>query len=73
MSTYVFHGPDLLRSLAQLKNNNQQGEFYITDCPGILKDEGRDVRALPVLKPCEALSVNTTDDLARVEEALKNQ
>lgn len=71
MSTYVFHGPDLLRSLAQVKNDNRQGEYYITDCPGILKAEGADVRALPVLKPCEALSVNTVADLAVVEQELR--
>lgn len=73
MSTYVFHGPDLLESLGKLKNDNRQGEFYITDCPGILKEAGRDVRALAVLKPCEALSVNTPDDLEHVEQELLKQ
>ena len=73
MSTYVFDGPALLRSLAQLKNDNRQGEYYMTDCPGILRAEGADVRALPVLKPCEALSVNTVDDLQVVEQQLQRQ
>jgi bifunctional UDP-N-acetylglucosamine pyrophosphorylase/glucosamine-1-phosphate N-acetyltransferase/UDP-N-acetylglucosamine pyrophosphorylase len=72
MSTYVFDAPALLRSLGQLKNDNRQGEYYITDCPGILLAEGADVRALPVLKPCEALSVNTVDDLRIVEAALED-
>ena len=27
-------------------------EYYLTDCPGILKGWGETVRALPVLKPC---------------------
>lgn len=67
MSTYVFHGPALVRALGELRNDNRQGEFYITDCPGILKAHGEDVRALPVLKACEALSVNTVEDLQRVE------
>ena len=71
MSTYVFHGPSLVKALGELKNDNRQGEFYITDCPGILKAHGSDVRALPVLKPCEALSVNTVDDLQRVEAELQ--
>jgi bifunctional UDP-N-acetylglucosamine pyrophosphorylase/glucosamine-1-phosphate N-acetyltransferase/UDP-N-acetylglucosamine pyrophosphorylase len=70
MSTYVFDGPALLSSLAQLNNQNQQGEFYITDCPGILKAQGADVRALPVLHPCEALSVNRMEDLRIVEREL---
>jgi len=71
MSTYVFDCRELLHSLDNLRNNNRQGEFYITDSPGILKAEGKDVRALPVLKPCEALSINTLDDLEIVEAEMR--
>jgi bifunctional UDP-N-acetylglucosamine pyrophosphorylase/glucosamine-1-phosphate N-acetyltransferase/UDP-N-acetylglucosamine pyrophosphorylase len=66
MSTYVFDAPELLHALAQLTRANNQGEYYITDCPGILRREGKDVRAVAVLKPCEALSINTPEELARV-------
>lgn len=71
MSTYVFHGPELLRALQRLRADNRQQEYYLTDCPGILRAEGKDVRALAVLQPCEALSVNTLDELAVVEDELK--
>lgn len=71
MSTYVFDAELLLETLDQLGCDNQQQEYYITDCPGILKRQQRDVRALPVLKACEALSVNTVEDLAEVERALR--
>ena len=71
MSTYLFRPEHLLWALGQLKNNNRQGEFYLTDCPAILLGAGRKVDALPVLKPCEALSVNTVDELAEVEIALQ--
>ncbi len=71
MSTYVFNCRDLLHALGQLRNDNRQREFYITDCPGILRSEGKDVRALPVLKPCEALSVNTLEQLQAVEEEMR--
>ncbi|MDX1945804.1 MAG: NTP transferase domain-containing protein [Pirellulaceae bacterium] len=71
MSTYVFRGPDLLHALGQLQNNNQQGEFYLTDCPGILRREGKLVEALPVLQPCEALSINTPEELGQVEAELR--
>lgn len=67
MSTYLFHGPDLLWALDQLTDQNQQKEYYLTDCPGILKKAGKKVRAAPVLQPCEALSVNTPDELRQVE------
>src|SRR4029079_6372477 len=59
MSTYVFSGPELLHALSSLKNDNRQGEYYLTDCPGILQAERKRVEALPVLQACEALSINT--------------
>ena len=73
MSMYVFDGKTLVPTLDQLKNDNKQGEFYITDCPGIMKAAGQDVRALPVLKPCEALSINNLADLKKVEEEMQRQ
>ena len=72
MSTYVFDCRALRVSLDQLTNDNQQGEYYITDCPGILREQGQDVRALPVLQPCEALSVNNMAQLSVVEEEIRN-
>jgi bifunctional UDP-N-acetylglucosamine pyrophosphorylase/glucosamine-1-phosphate N-acetyltransferase/UDP-N-acetylglucosamine pyrophosphorylase len=71
MSTYVFDAAKLVRALDALQNKNRQGEYYVTDCPGILKSWGETVRALPVLQPCEALSINTFDDLAIVEAAME--
>ncbi len=72
MSTYVFSGTDLLKTLDQLTDNNKQGEYYLTDCPGILQEAGKKVAALPVLKPCEAMSVNNQEDLAEVQQKLKS-
>lgn len=67
MSTYLFAGPQLLTALSQLENNNSQGEFYLTDCPARLLSAGYSVDALPILQPCEALSINTPDELQAVE------
>ena len=71
ISYYVFNVPDLLASLDAIRNDNAQREYYITDVPKILLDSGKTILALPVLKEVECLGVNTQDDLARVEEALK--
>jgi bifunctional UDP-N-acetylglucosamine pyrophosphorylase/glucosamine-1-phosphate N-acetyltransferase/UDP-N-acetylglucosamine pyrophosphorylase len=71
MSTYVFDASELVHALDLLKNDNRQKEYYLTDCPGILKKEGKVVKALPVLQPCEALSINTVDELATVEEKMR--
>ena len=71
MSTYVFDCQKMLWALDSLTDDNQQKEYYITDLPGILLENNEDVRALPVLKPIEALSVNTVEHLADVERAMK--
>ena len=73
MSTYVFDCQKMLGALDRLTDNNRQKEYYITDIPGIMLTDNEDVRALPVLKPIEALSVNTVEHLKAVEEALQNQ
>lgn len=70
MSTYVFAAEDLLGALARLDNSNASGEYYLTDCPGILLADGRTVEAVPCLDPSETLSVNTPEQLAAVAEAL---
>jgi bifunctional UDP-N-acetylglucosamine pyrophosphorylase / glucosamine-1-phosphate N-acetyltransferase len=72
MSTYVFQSAPLLAALDQLTADNIQGEYYLTDCPGVLKESGHAVEALCVLQPCEALSINTVDELAAVEAEMKN-
>jgi len=72
LSCYVFSGPQLLHALDRIRPDNAQGEYYITDCPGILLSEGKDVRALCVLKPCEALSINNMEQLVAAEDAMRS-
>lgn len=71
MSTYVFDAAELLASLDQLTTDNAQGEYYITDAPGLLLKADKEVRALAALQPCEALSINTVDDLSVVEAEME--
>lgn len=71
MSYYLFSAPDLLAALDHLKTDNAQGEYYITDAPAVLHDLGKTVLALPVLEPIESLGVNTVEELALVEDAMK--
>ena len=73
MSTYVFEARDLLHALARLRPDNAAGEYYITDCPGMLLTEGHPVDAVACLDPSETLSVNTPAQLAAVAAALKNR
>ena len=72
LSCYVFQCRDLLWAIDQIRADNAQREYYLTDCPGVLKRAGKEVRALDVLKPCEALSINTMEDLQAVELAMQS-
>ncbi|MEE2827159.1 MAG: UDP-N-acetylglucosamine pyrophosphorylase, partial [Planctomycetota bacterium] len=56
--------------LDKLTDDNQQGEYYITDVPKLMLVDGLEIRALPVLQPIEALSVNTLAQLAEVESVM---
>jgi bifunctional UDP-N-acetylglucosamine pyrophosphorylase/glucosamine-1-phosphate N-acetyltransferase/UDP-N-acetylglucosamine pyrophosphorylase len=73
MSTYVFQPAPLLAALQQLTTNNVQDEYYLTDCPSVLKRARQRVEALCVLEPCEALSINTPEELAAVEAEMKRR
>jgi bifunctional UDP-N-acetylglucosamine pyrophosphorylase/glucosamine-1-phosphate N-acetyltransferase/UDP-N-acetylglucosamine pyrophosphorylase len=71
MSTYVFDSAALVAALGELRSNNAQGEYYITDCCGILRDGGHKVLAVAELEPCEALSINNVEELAQVESVIR--
>ncbi len=71
MSTYLFQTSDLLQVLGQLSADNAQSEYYLTDCASLLREQGRPVAALPVLKECESLSINNVDELKQVDEKMR--
>jgi bifunctional UDP-N-acetylglucosamine pyrophosphorylase/glucosamine-1-phosphate N-acetyltransferase/UDP-N-acetylglucosamine pyrophosphorylase len=72
VSTYVFAASELLAALDQLTAENAQQEYYLTDCPELLLAAGKAVSAHQVLEPCEAMSINNTDELALVEQEMQS-
>ncbi len=70
---YAFNGPLLLSSLRQLKPNNVQAEYYLTDCPRILMDEGHKVAASCSLTIQEAIGVNNRLQLVEVRAHIQNE
>jgi bifunctional UDP-N-acetylglucosamine pyrophosphorylase/glucosamine-1-phosphate N-acetyltransferase len=69
---YAFHAPDLLHALTQVRANNQQKEYYLTDCAEILRRAGRRVIASKRFDIAEALGVNTAEQLAEVERIMQS-
>lgn len=70
---YAFDSRLLFRALTQIRPNNRQGEYYLTDVPAILKADGHRVIAAAKLTIEEALGVNTPEQLAEVEAVLKKR
>jgi len=69
---YCFDIEDLLRSLDKLDNNNAQGEYYLTDVIGILKNNGEKVGAVPILFE-ETMGVNSRVQLAEAEKVMRKR
>jgi bifunctional UDP-N-acetylglucosamine pyrophosphorylase/glucosamine-1-phosphate N-acetyltransferase len=68
---YAFSTPLLLNSLHQVRPNNSQAEYYLTDCPRILMDQGHGVSAVCSLTIEEALGVNTRVQLSEVRSRIQ--
>ena len=69
---YCFDIEELLNSLDKLNNNNAQGEYYLTDVIGILKNQGFKVGAFDV--PVEEITaVNSKVELADAEIIMRKR
>ena len=73
VGVYVFDSKKLFAALSQLKNNNAQREYYLTDVPAILRREGGRVGACCACEGAELIGVNTVEQLRMVEEELRRQ
>src|SRR5262245_364365 len=63
-SVYCFDGRRLWPALAEVRADNDQGEYYLTDVLGILARAGARVEAVSVPEAADALGVNDRKQLA---------
>ena len=70
---YLFDGQHLADNLRRLSTNNAQGEYYLTDLIGMLRESGKRVGALRVDDPVEAFGVNSRAELATVEGEIQRR
>jgi bifunctional UDP-N-acetylglucosamine pyrophosphorylase/glucosamine-1-phosphate N-acetyltransferase len=73
VGVYAFEVPPLLGVLDGLEAQNAQGEYYLTDVPGLLRARGDSVAALKADEPAEGLGVNTLAELADAGEILRRR
>jgi len=60
-------------ALDQVRPDNNQGEYYLTDCAEILRKSDRPVLAARKLDITEAMGVNTQEQLAEVERVMQQR
>ena len=68
---YCVDTPFLFAALAQVKNDNQQKEYYLTDIVEIACREGRKVQAFLTADYVEVMGINTLDELERAAGFLR--
>ncbi len=65
---YYFKTELLLKNISQLKSNNEQNEFYLTDLLGNRISHGPRSEAIPCRDPWDLMGVNTTAELGAVRK-----
>ncbi|MGH7145852.1 MAG: NTP transferase domain-containing protein [Planctomycetota bacterium] len=70
---YAFRLGALKSALGSLKNDNSQGEYYLTDCIGALTGAGRGVVGVVNPDASEVSGVNSPEELARLERVFRTR
>ena len=73
VGVYVFQSSALIPALSQLGCGNSQGEYYLTDVPAILRDQGLPIGVCMRELDEEIIGVNTVEQLHEVETFLKER
>ncbi|MBN2558072.1 MAG: NTP transferase domain-containing protein [Clostridia bacterium] len=69
----VCNVPDMYRYLNMLDCNNSQGEYYLTELPGIMRRSGLKVVMNTIHDTEQAIGANTPEELERIENVLKKR
>ncbi|MBE6883147.1 MAG: UDP-N-acetylglucosamine diphosphorylase [Ruminococcaceae bacterium] len=70
---YVFNSVKLFEALGNLRNNNAQGEYYLTDAPELIRKNGGKIETYTINDGKQLLGVNTPEDLELCESILRER
>ncbi len=73
VSLYCFDAAALRSVLGRLSNDNNKGEYYLTDALELLRVDGHTLTAVPAVPPRDVLSVNDRVQLAQVNELMQGR
>lgn len=63
----------LINWLGRIDNNNQQNEYYLTDCISLAVNDGKTVEAVVCQDPTEVMGVNNRVHLAEMEDIFQHR
>ena len=70
---YCFDSKKLFSALARVRNDNAQGEYYLTDVPALLREDGEDVGMYLHAAASEIEGVNDRRQLAKLESEIRKR
>lgn len=70
---YCFDIDDLKNALDDIKNNNAQGEYYLTDAIEIIKSKNKKIGAYIVKDKVEIMGINNRQQLSEAQQILKKK
>jgi bifunctional UDP-N-acetylglucosamine pyrophosphorylase/glucosamine-1-phosphate N-acetyltransferase len=70
---YCFDTRKLYEALSQVKNENSQGEYYLTDVPALLRERGEDIAIYHHSDSHEIEGINNRVQLADMERILNRR
>jgi bifunctional UDP-N-acetylglucosamine pyrophosphorylase/glucosamine-1-phosphate N-acetyltransferase len=72
-SYYCFELGALLGAIRRVERDARSGEYYLTDVPPIMMQEGRRVEVIDAVPSEDVLSINTPEQLAEVDRVLRGR
>lgn len=70
---YIFDAKTLGGVLSELRSDNSQGEYYLTDAPALIREKGGSVCICKRELGIEIIGVNTPEQLAETERIIESR
>jgi bifunctional UDP-N-acetylglucosamine pyrophosphorylase/glucosamine-1-phosphate N-acetyltransferase len=70
---YFFDGKELREALGHLKNDNTQGEYYLTDVIGIMREKGLRIGAFKIKNSEDIMGVNNRYQLSVANQIMRGR
>jgi len=68
-----YRAPALFDALSRLSSDNAQGEYYLTDVPRLVREQGGRIAIVDAVPPEDVLGINNPDQLAQVDAILRRR